>query len=469
MKIKAFLTDKSVHMQSVPVFATDETMPGALRLTPTGKEFDDFSGFGVCLTGGSCYLLEKADEATRKKLIENLFSTKEATEEEAAASLKNGGEGTVCSNESPYGLGLNVGRLCVGSNDYSAELYCYEDKDGNFSLEKDRAYVIPAIKEILKVAPDMKLFSSPWSPPARMKSGNSLCGGYMRDKFIEEFADYYVSYLLAMKDEGIDIFALTPQNEPGTEQQGRMPACVWSPDQEAQFILILSEKLKKNGLDPEIWIHDHHFAYWERVLWQFKEYPELKNVVNAVAFHYYEGSPEDVENLREKIPYLEYHFTEGGPRLYDNYGSDWCKWGMIMARSLNHGLKSFTGFNFLLDEKGGPDISPFGCAGLVTVNSVTGNLTYSGQYRAFAHFSRFIKRGAKIMPAAITGYQATFSYSKPFIRAEGCMAVNPDGSIVVEVVNPSEDKRQLTFTVNGQNYYLEVKPDSISTVILSEE
>lgn len=52
MKIKAFLTDKSVHMQSVPVFATDETMPGALRLTPTGKEFDDFSGFGVCLTGG---------------------------------------------------------------------------------------------------------------------------------------------------------------------------------------------------------------------------------------------------------------------------------------------------------------------------------------------------------------------------------------------------------------------------------
>ena len=73
------------------------------------------------------------------------------------------------------------------------------------------------------------------------------------------------------------------------------------------------------------------------------------------------------------------------------------------------------------------------------------------------------------MPAAITGYQATFSYSKPFIRAEGCMVINPDDSIVVEVVNPSEDKRQLTFTVNGQNYYLEVKPDSISTVILSEE
>lgn len=88
MKIKAFLTDKSVHMQSVPVFATDETMPGALKLTPTGKEFDDFSGFGVCLTGGSCYLLEKADEATRKKLIENLFSTKETTEEEARLLLK---------------------------------------------------------------------------------------------------------------------------------------------------------------------------------------------------------------------------------------------------------------------------------------------------------------------------------------------------------------------------------------------
>lgn len=83
------------------------------------------------------------------------------------------------------GLGLSVERLSVGSSDYSAELYSYDNVDGDvslehFSIDRDKKHIIPMIKKILNVNPDLYLYASPWSPPAWMKTGGSLCGGYMR-------------------------------------------------------------------------------------------------------------------------------------------------------------------------------------------------------------------------------------------------------------------------------------------------
>lgn len=93
------------------------------------------------------------------------------------------------------GLGLSVGRIPVGSSDYSAELYSYDDVPGDielkhFSIDRDREYIIPMIREVLVVNPDIFLFASPWSPPGWMKNGGSMCGGSMREEFIECYADY---------------------------------------------------------------------------------------------------------------------------------------------------------------------------------------------------------------------------------------------------------------------------------------
>lgn len=470
MKAKIYVTDNYGFMREREIFSTSETVPGAVHLKiGENAVHKDFLGFGVAVTGSSCYLLRKMDGKKREELLRNLYGTvnTEAVTPPGPEMTNSKETEAISSAASPFGLGLSLGRVSVGSGDYSAEIYSYEDEEGNFSIEKDRAYVLPTLHEILRIAPNTEFFSASWSPPARMKTGNSLCGGYMREKFIGEYVDYYCNFLDAYEKEGIRIFAITPQNEPETEQDGKMPACIWEPDVEAKFILQMYRKLREKRKDTQIWIYDYCFLGWRRVAWQLEEYPELLNCIGGAAFHYYHGGSDLVENLRERYPELSFHFTEGGPRLFDGYATDWCKWGSTISRALNHGCKSFTGWNLLLDETGGPNVGPFFCGGLVTENSQTGELTYSGQYRALSHFSRFIRRGAKFYSSVAVGEdRSTFLYRPGFVELETCVAENPDGEWIVQIVNPGEEKKQICFTAKGHHWYIEVLPNSLNTVVL---
>ena len=445
MKIRAVTTDKNGFKRKIGAFVVEEEIRGA-QSVEIGREpsVESFLGFGVALTGSSCYLLNGAEKATRDKVLGDVFGKD--------------------------GLNLSLARVSVGSSDYSAELYCYEDKNGNFSIDKDREYVLPTLKEALKANRDLKFFSAPWSPPGRMKTGGSMCGGFMREKYLEEFAGYYCKFLAAYKKEGIDIFALTAQNEPETEQLGKMPACLFSPELEAKFALILREKMRQYGLDAEIWLCDHCFLYVSRVLWQLKEFPGLENAVNGAAFHYYGGGADLTDALRKEYPKLAWHFTEGGPRLYENYDTDWCKWGVTICHALNHGAKSFTGWNLLLDETSAPNIGPFFCGGLITLNSQSGELSYSGQYRAFAHFAPAIARGNNVYPCEVrdSGAIDTCCYPASELACAATAAVGQNGALALFYVNPTKVKKQVTFDWRGNAVYFEALPDSLTTVTIGE-
>ncbi len=165
----------------------------------------------------------------------------------------------------------------------------------------------------------------------------------MREQFIDCYADYLIRFIEEYEKRGINVAALTAQNETETTQEGKMPACLWHPDIEAKFIIALKRRLKAAGRDVKVFMHDHNFSSWPKVLWQLDEYKELSEECDGVAFHYYSGAVEDIDFVKEKYPDLEYHFTEGGPRLYDNYATDWCKWGVIMSKALKHGCRTFTG------------------------------------------------------------------------------------------------------------------------------
>ena len=164
---------------------------------------------------------------------------------------------------------------------------------------------------------------------------------------------------------------------------------------------------------------------------------------------------------------MKWNFTEGGPRLNDKYDTDWIKWSLIMARSLAHGCGSFFGWNLLLDEDGGPNIGPFPCGGLATLNSQTGELSYSGQYHAFKHFSKYIQRGAKIYSAKLSeDYSCLIGF--PWgtrIPIDTVVADNPDGSHVVVMVNSTDFKRQAQYYYNNKWWYAELLPKSISTLV----
>ena len=230
MKGTQLFTDKEHCLQAREVFPALR-MPGADTLHFSDAVNKDFLGFGVAITGSSCYLLHQMEPTARRALLEQIYG-------------KNG-------------LGLRMARLSIGASDYSAELYSYDDVPidtalQHFSIDRDRRYIIPMIKEILAVNPDLYLFASPWSPPGWMKTGGALCGGYMREQFVDCYADYIIKFVQAYAAEGIRVRAITPQNEPNTQQKGKMPACIWHPEIEAKFIRVLRQKLTEQGTDITI-------------------------------------------------------------------------------------------------------------------------------------------------------------------------------------------------------------------------
>ena len=445
MKGTQFFTDASHRFQAQEVFPALQ-MPGADALTFTeAPTVTDFLGFGVAITPASCYLLCEMEPTARRALIESVYG-------------KNG-------------LGLRVARLCIGSSDYSAELYSYDDVPfdtelRHFSIDRDRRYVLPAIKEILEVCPDLYLFASPWSPPGWMKTGGQMCGGYMREQFVECYADYIIKFLQAYAAEGIRVRAVTPQNEPNTQQKGRMPACIWHPETEAKFVKALRDRLTEQGMDTEIWMFDHNFADADRVLWSLQSCEGLAENCNGVAFHYYEGKIEQTAEIARSFPGLALHFTEGGPRLYDHYDSDFGKWGIMAAKVLRAGYRSMTGWNLMLNEIGGPNIGPFFCGGLITRDSRDGSLSYSGQYQAFRHIAPFLQKGADVYALTPDCASAMFGYPKAAAPVEGFRIDNRDGKQVFVLINDNEDKKQTVLNVGGQLWYVELLGHSISTVVI---
>lgn len=444
---KMFTTNEHGEYIERSIFA-GAALSGVCTAEKESKESMGFLGCGVAITGSSCYNLSLMKKEERIALLEELYTKK--------------------------GLGFNIARLTVGASDYSGELYSYDDAEfdtelEHFSIDRDMAYIIPVIKEIKEINPDIKFFASPWSPPGWMKTGGSIGGGYMRRKYLSCYADYFVKYIEAYREQGIDIYAVTPQNEPETQQGGTMPACIWHPDLEAEFVLMLKAKFEQNSINTKIWLFDHNFSSVKRVMWCLEEYPELLDTLDGVAFHYYGGNVTETERISEKYPSLSLHFTEGGPRLYDNYATDWCKWGLMLIKALKSGYSSFTGWNLMLDETGGPNVGPFFCGGLVTRNFVSGELSFSGQYKAFKHIAPFINEASKIHTLSISGQEdAMFGYNgKKEYSAEGVSVENADGKQILILVNPKDTKMQVQYEKNGEWYYIELLPKTIATIVFN--
>ena len=345
----------------------------AVVLNPE-KKFQPILGFGAAFTDAACYMFNQLTPTAREQLFHELFH--------------------------PMEMRLSVCRTCIGSSDYSTRAYTYDEGDPDpelkrFSIEPDRAYILPILREARKVNPELFLFSSPWSPPGWMKAGGSMLGGSMRRRYLPVYAQYFVKFLQAYAGEGVAIQAVTPQNEVDTDQDGRMPACIWPQEYEIEFVRILGPLLEKNGLATKIWVLDHNYNLWGRAAAELDD-PQLRKYCNAIAWHGYVGTPEMMSKAHEAHPDAEMYWTEGGPDYTSpDYLTDWVKWGKTYSAVLRNWCRSITGWNLALDEKGRPNIGPFSCGGMVTIHSETRKITRSGQYWAFAHFSRAVERGAQ--------------------------------------------------------------------------
>ncbi len=75
-------------------------------------------------------------------------------------------------------------------------------------MVSDATYLIPMIKKILLINPNIKILATPWTAPRWMKTNNSWIGGSLQTQYYAAYAKYFVKYLDAMKAQGITVWEL---------------------------------------------------------------------------------------------------------------------------------------------------------------------------------------------------------------------------------------------------------------------
>jgi len=434
-KLHAWITtgeDRFKELVVEPWRAATAAAFSGVEIDPS-RRFQSILGFGGAFTDASCYLLSRMEPEPRKVLLEELVGAQ--------------------------GLQLSVGRTCIGSSDYSRSAYSFDDSTApdpelkNFSIAHDREYILPMLREALQANPELFFFSSPWSPPEWMKSGNSLLGGSMRKQYFASYAQYFIKFLEAYRSEGVKVGAVTTQNEVDTDQDGRMPATLWGQEYEGGFIKeFLGPALHKASLDTKIWLLDHNYDLWGRVEDQLSD-PLLAQYIDGVAWHGYAGTPDAMTRVHSAFPSKNAYWTEGGPDITaPDYATDWAKWSATYAGILNNWARTVVAWNLVLDENGNPNIGPFKCGGVVTLDSKTQRITRSGQYWAFAHYSKAVRRGARVIATKGT---------LPGIKHAAF--ANPDGSYVLVVTNQGEE-REAGFRFEGSTLNLNLPRNSIITL-----
>jgi glucosylceramidase len=427
-------TDEARYKEfAVPPWQTASGAGAAAVTIDAAQRFQSILGFGGAFTDASCYLLSRMESAQRRQLLDDLVGAE--------------------------GLRLSVGRTCIGSSDYSRNAYSFDDSAApdpelkNFSIAHDRDYILPVLREALHANPELYLFSSPWSPPGWMKASNSLLGGNMRKQYFAAYAQYFVKFLQAYRAEGVNISAVTIQNEVDSDQDGRMPAAMWGQEYEMGFIRdFLGPALRKTSLDTKIWILDHNYDLWGRALDELND-PGVSQFVDGVAWHGYMGTPDAMTRVHNTFPAKHTYWTEGGPFITaPDYAADWAMWSGKYAGILKNWARSIVAWNVVLDEKGAPNIGPFDCGGIVTIDSKSQKITRSGQYWAFAHYSKAVRRGARVIAT-----------SGSLSGLEHVAFANPDGDYVLVLTNQGE-AREIDCRFETQSLHLSLPKNSIVTL-----
>ncbi len=391
-------------------------------------------GFGAAFTDAACYMLSQLPAAARAELFHELYH--------------------------PSAMGLNMGRTCIGSSDYSTEAYSYDESAEpdpelkGFSIAHDRQWILPMLRQARAVNPDIWLLSSPWSPPGWMKDKNSLFGGTIRRRYLEAYAQYLTRFVQAYAAEGVRIDSITSQNEVDTDQDSRMPQCTWPQEIEVEFVgKHLGPAFAKAGVATKIWLIDHNYNLWGRALAMLQD-DDVRRYADGFAWHGYLGTPDEMTRVHNAHPDKHAYWTEGGPDVTQpDYETDWTTWATTFTGILRNWARCIIAWNYALDEHGKPNVGPFSCGGLVTIDSQSKRITRSGQYWAFAHFSRHVRRGARVLESAG--------------GVEGVAHVafeNPGGGQVLVLANGGKATVRPIIALGAGGVRVTLPPDSVTTL-----
>lgn len=387
-----------------------------------GEKKQQVEGFGACFSELGWEALKTLEPDQRRWVLERLFAP------------EGGCRFTYC-------------RMPVGANDFAYDYYSLNDTAGDlamehFSIERDHRALIPFIREALSIQPGLRIWASPWSPPQWMKvSGryasqvvNTNWGqtlghdaedlrkaSQLRDEpdILEAYARYFVAFVKAYAREGITIEAVHPQNEMFAAQI--FPSCLWEKELLVRFLAdYLCPAFEEAGLDTEIWAgtfnnDDRNYAEW--VL----NHPRLKGRLSGAGFQW------KAKTYLEELVYPEGLKLMQTESECHNGTNNWETAAMtfdLLCHYFRAGVNAYMYWNLALDEWG---LSQWGWRqnSLVSIHHSEGSISLNPDFQAMRHFSGLVDTGAWYLPVESDLPAAAF--------------LNPDGSIIANVRNPSSE------------------------------
>ena len=421
------------------VFKKDGSQDSVIAVNDQ-KSYQTIDGFGFAFTGGSAQLLIKMSPAKRTALLKELFATNQ----------KN--------------IGISYLRVTIGASDLNQFVFSYDDLPNGetdltlskFDLGPDKKDVIPVLKEILAINPNIKILASSWSPPTWMKTTHDTRGGSLLPEYFDVYAKYLVKYIQAMKAQGITIDAITVQNEP--LHPGNNPSMLMLAPDQAKFIKTnLGPAFNAAKINTKIIIYDHNADKPEYPISILND-PEAKKYVNGSAFHLYAGKIDALSTVHEAHPDKALYFTEqwmGAPGDFKRDIADHIT--KLTIGATRNWSRNVLEWNLAADPNSNPHTDRGGCdrcMGGITIDQ--DSVKRNPAYYVVAHAAKFVRPGSvRIASNLISGL--------PNVAFK-----TPDHKIVLIVINNGAADQKFNIGYKGKKAIAQLNTGSVGTFVWEE-
>jgi glucosylceramidase len=403
----------------------------------TTQRFQSIDGFGYTLTGGSAYLLQqKLTASKRSELLNELFTTDDG------------------------GIGVSYLRLSIGASDLDDHVFSYNDLQpgqtdpalSKFSLDEDRKHLIPVLKEILAINPELKIMGSPWSAPAWMKTNNSPKGGSLKKEYYATYANYLVKYVQEIAKEGIPVDAITIQNEP--ENPNNNPSMVMTAPEQGEFIKDhLGPAFARAAIKTKIIIFDHNCDHPEYPIAVLDD-AGAKKYIDGSAFHLYLGDISALSQVQEAHPDRNIYFTEQWTSSEGKFDGDlrWHVRNLIIGATRNWS-RTVLEWNLAADQQQNPHTDQGGCTQCLGALTIGDSVTRNVSYYVIAHASKFVRPGSVRIASTVVDDLPNVAF------------VTPSGKRALIVLNDSEEEKQFAVSFAGRHATVSLHAGSVGTLV----
>ncbi len=402
----------------------------------TTARFQTIDGFGYTLTGGSATVINAMSMAAKATLLQELFGS---------------GDGSIK---------ISYLRISIGASDLNASPFTYNDMPlgqtdtnlSNFSLSPDKTDLIPLLKEIIAINPNIKIMAAPWSPPVWLKDNGKFIGGSLKPEFYGVYAQYFVKYVQQMKTEGITIDAITPQNEPLNPNNN--PSLLMTAIQQTDFIKNnLGPAFQSAGIDTKIVCYDHNCDDTNYAITVLSD-AKAKSFVNGSAFHLYAGNISALTTVHNASPEKQVYFTEQYTDSKGDFGGD-LKWHLknVVIGATRNWSRNALEWNLANDANFGPHTAGgcTTCKGALTISG--SNVSRNVAYYIVAHASKFVPAGSVRVGSNVSGNLQTVAFQ------------TPNGKKVLIAENDGNDALTFNIKFNGKWTTTQLNGGSVGTYI----